>query len=78
MYWSTHQQKGECSEKRLSSAQWQLLVDSLHPVSEILYGGTYGAGFRVRTTDGHLPNGGGDSVHVCFACNLILYNAAGT
>ena len=60
------------------SAQWQLSVDCLLPVSDILNCRTCGAGFQIWTTQGHPPNGGSDGVCICYTCNLVPHNAAGT
>ena len=69
-----------CSVARndyLSTQQW-LPVDCLLMVGDILDHRTCEGGFQIWTTKGHPPNGGGDSVHVCYACSLIPLDAAGT
>ena len=67
-----------CMGNDHSSTQWQFLVGCLLVIGDVLYCGTHGEGSQTWTTNGHPPNGGGDSVHVGYARDLIFNDMART
>ena len=57
------------------STQRQSLACPLGEVSDVIYGGSWSC--QVGAPKGHSPHGGGDIIHICHPCGLVLHNVAG-